>query len=416
MNAQPDPKRPAPNLDPAPLPMIEVTGPGHRVRLVNDAFCQLVGEEREALIGRPFVELVANRENCTSLLDGVYGTGRSTAQAPAGATGDAPAAWILAMWPARDAGASPVGVVIQMTRVEDPRRDIAEMNEALLLGALRQHELREASDAANARLETAVAERTAQLRDSVAQLEAFSYSLAHDLRAPVRAIQGFVHLALELPGAEAWDGTGLLQRVVAAAARMEELIQDVLNLNRVASRPMTLSPMDVEAMVREIIAEHPELGPEQADLQVDAPLPAMLGHATTFRQCVTNLLDNAVKFVAAGERPRIRVRAERRAARLAMVQGVSTGAASEAEARRARNANEQGTVRLWVEDEGIGIAAEHREKIFEIFERLPPAARYAGTGIGLAIVQKAIRRMGGSVGVEPGEPRGSRFWLELAAG
>lgn len=374
--------------------MIEVAGPEHRVLRVNDAFCRLVDAERETLLGRPVVEIVPAVGDCGRLLDHVRETGRFEAHQVAGAAGDGNTApdWLFAMWPAFDAEARPAGVVIQISAFDDTRGDIAAMNEALLISALHQHELREASEAANAKLEVAVEERTRQLRESVAQLEAFSYSLAHDLRAPVRAIQGFAQLAMELPGAPDWEGTDLVRRMALAAARMEALIQDVLKLSQVASLPMALTRIDAEAMIRELAAERPELAPGQAEFQVEAPLPAMLGHEGTFRQCLANLLDNAAKFVRPGERARIRVWAERKAGKGRAV------------------------VRLWVEDDGIGIAEEHREKIFEIFERLAPAIRYAGTGIGLAIVQKAIRRMGGSVGVEPGRPRGSRFWLELAAG
>lgn len=406
--------RPAPRLGPAPIAMIELAGPEHNVRSANDAFCRLVGEEREALLGRRFIELVANGEICARLLNQVYEFGGASASPANAASGEPESFWIHALWPERDPKAPPAGVVIRMARFADARRDIAEMNEALLIGALRQHELREASEIANATLEAAVAERTAQLRDSLAQLEAFSYSLAHDLRAPVRAIQGFVHLALEQPGAEAWEGSDLLRRVVVAAARMEDLIQDVLNLNRVASQAITLGAIDVNALVRTLVAECPELAPDKTELRVEGPLPPMFGHEQTLRQCLSNLFDNATKFVAPGERPRIRVWAERRPIKPDSPKAVSFRSGTPiAPAKTKRHA--AGAVRLWVEDEGIGIDAEHREKIFEIFERLPTATRYPGTGIGLAIVRQGIHRMGGSAGMEPGDPRGSRFWLQLPA-
>ncbi|MEO0055565.1 MAG: hypothetical protein RLZZ50_1512 [Verrucomicrobiota bacterium] len=302
--------------------------------------------------------------------------------------------------------------------------DPAAMNGALLIGALRQHELLEASEVDNARLQSevaerlrvqrslveeqaylkveadrlkaAVAERTAELRASVSQMEAFSYTLAHDLRAPVRAIQGFAQLALERPGAEADPSSEYLRRIATAAARAEELIQDVLNLNRVAGQPVRLEAIPVEELVRTLVAESPALGPDRADITIEGPMPPMLGHKPSFVQCLANLLGNAVKFVAPGERPRVRVRAEEIPAR---ADKKGSGAVP--------------AVRLWVEDEGIGIAPEDREKIFEMFQRLHGPGLYEGTGIGLAIVRKAIGRMGGSAGVEPGRPHGSRFWLEL---
>jgi len=116
--------------------------------------------------------------------------------------------------------------------------------------------------------------------------------------------------------------------------------------------------------------------------------PHVKGHRATLVQVVMNLVSNATKFVAPDVTPCVRVRAESR----------------------------DGCVRLWVEDNGIGIAPEHHERIFRVFERLDPATNYPGTGIGLAIVCKAMERMGGRVGVESELGRGSRFWIELPAG
>jgi signal transduction histidine kinase len=427
----PSPGRAAPIIDRAPLAMVELGGPEHRVCAVNDAFCRLLGEARESLLGRPFTELVADGESCAPLIDRVYETGSFEIRAAPATPEESGSIWVYAVWPTLDVEARPIGVIIQLTRIGGGgRREVAEMNEALLIGALRQHELRAEAEAANAslqievvervrvqqaleeaqaslraeaeRLERTVAERTAQLRASVAQLEAFSYSLAHDLRAPVRAIHGFVQFALETPGAEAWEGLEFLHRVSKAAERMEQLIQDVLALNRVASEPIEVASMDVDAMVRALVAESPELGPDRVDLAIEGTLPSMLGHEPTFRQCLANLLGNAVKFVAPGERARVRIRAEAWA-------GPAGGAVAGAGPRAER-------LLLWVEDEGIGIPAHQRVRIFELFQRLHPEARYEGTGLGLAIVRKAMHRMGGAVGVEAGAPRGSRFWLELPRG
>jgi signal transduction histidine kinase len=122
-------------------------------------------------------------------------------------------------------------------------------------------------------------------------------------------------------------------------------------------------------------------------LTIQKKLPAVLGHRPVLVQAVTNLITNAVKFVQHGVRPKVRISAKENA----------------------------GRVRLWVEDNGIGIAAEHQERIFKIFERLHSVATYPGTGIGLAIVRKGIERMGGTVGVESEPGKGSRFWIELPA-
>ncbi len=128
-----------------------------------------------------------------------------------------------------------------------------------------------------------------------------------------------------------------------------------------------------------------ELRGGDAKISVQEPLPTVLGNETTLAQVVANLLANAVEFIPAGRGPEVRMRAEQR----------------------------DGHVRLWVEDNGIGIAPEYHERTFRLFERLHRPEEYPGTGIGLAIVRKAVERMGGGVGVESAPGQGSRFWIEL---
>jgi signal transduction histidine kinase len=121
------------------------------------------------------------------------------------------------------------------------------------------------------------------------------------------------------------------------------------------------------------------------EIMLKTPLLPVLGHEASLTQCLTNLLSNAVKFVAHGVKPQVLVRTELL----------------------------NDTVRLWVQDNGLGIPRQAQAKIFEIFQRLHKESEYEGTGIGLAIVRKAVERMGGRVGVESEPGKGSRFWLEL---
>ena len=183
-----------------------------------------------------------------------------------------------------------------------------------------------------------------------------------------------------------------LQRVVAAAVRMDSLIQDVLALTNVVRRPVVLTAVDVDTLVRDLVRERPEFAPPGVQLDVRSRLLPVLAHEALLSQCLTNLLANAVKFVEPGAVPRIRVWTEERS-------------------RAAEDTTPW--VRIWVEDQGIGIPPEAQARILEIFQRLHTNSQYEGSGIGLAIVHKAMERMGGRLGVESQVKRGSRFWLEL---
>ncbi|MFP5285015.1 MAG: ATP-binding protein [Thermoanaerobaculia bacterium] len=236
-------------------------------------------------------------------------------------------------------------------------------------------------------LEQRVEQRTAELEAANRALEAFAYSVSHDLRAPLRGIQGFAQALLEDYG-DRLDGTGhdYARRIAAAAGRMEQLIQDILVYSRLSRADLELAPVALDSAVREAQAEvELPLRQRGGEVAVEGPLPRVRAHRPTLVQVLTNLLSNAVLYVAPGAAPRIRVRAEERGSR----------------------------TRLWVEDEGIGIAPEHQERIFDVFERLHGSDTYPGTGIGLAIVRKGVERMGGSAGVESEPGSGSRFWIEL---
>lgn len=234
-------------------------------------------------------------------------------------------------------------------------------------------------------LELKVRERTAKLEETVAELEAFSYSLSHDMRAPIRAIQSFVEIVLSDYGDRIPEGVEYLQKAVNAAARMDRLIQDVLAFARLSRSEIKVTPVDVETLIEEIIHERPELQAPQADIVIRSPLPRVLGHDASLTQCFTNLLHNAVKFVAPGKKPVVEVFGE------------AAG----------------GKVRLSVRDNGIGIDPQGQQRLFAIFQRLPTPHQYQGTGIGLAIVRKAAERMNGTVGVESMPGQGSTFWVEL---
>lgn len=240
-----------------------------------------------------------------------------------------------------------------------------------------------------ATLEQTVAERTAQLIESVHELESFSYSISHDMRAPLRAMLGYAEiLEVDYRRELGPEGGAYVRRISASARRLDQLIQDVLSYSKVSRGRLTLQPVSVEKLIGQLLDENPVLQRPRAVIEIDHPLPPMLAHEAYLAQILSNLLYNAVKFVPAGRTPEIRVWAEAIAGE---------------------------KLRLHVADNGIGIPEAARSRIFEMFERLHGQQEYEGTGIGLAIVRKAVERMGGQVGVtsEPGQ--GSVFWIELAA-
>ena len=236
------------------------------------------------------------------------------------------------------------------------------------------------------RLDALVEQRTATLQETIGELEAFSYSISHDMRAPLRAMQGYAK-ALLADYADTLDAEAkhYLDRIFRSSNRLDLLIQDVLAYSRVSKGEIELHPVDLERLLEDIIASNPEFQEPQARVIVEKPLHQVLGHDAYLTQCLTNLLGNAVKFMRPGVKPVVLVSSERL----------------------------DGKIRLWIEDNGIGIDRMHYERIFQIFGQVYPEKKYGGTGIGLAIVRKAAQRMNGEVGVDSSMDSGSRFWLIL---
>src|SRR6185369_3816071 len=235
-------------------------------------------------------------------------------------------------------------------------------------------------------LERRVQIRTAELAETVAELEAFSYSITHDLRAPLRSMQSFATLLEQDCSAEISPlGEDYIRRIVTSARRMDHLIQDVLTYSRMARSDLHLDTIDTEHLVQGIIESYPAFQSPGANIQVVRPLLRVLANEAALTQCLANLISNAIKFVVPGEAPRVIIWSEALGDK----------------------------VRVYVRDHGIGIPTRHQERIFGIFQRLSKS--YEGTGIGLSIVKKAAERMGGSVGLQSEPGQGSTFWVELRA-
>ena len=160
-------------------------------------------------------------------------------------------------------------------------------------------------------LEDTIAERTIELRETIGELESFSYSISHDMRAPLRAMRGFAELLLQNHATQLdAEGLAYLGKISAAAGRMDQLIQDVLSYTRVLRGEVNVAPVDLDFLVREVINTYPQLHTGNGEIQIIGVLPKALGAETSLAQCISNLLSNAVKFVPEGTKPQVTVRAE----------------------------------------------------------------------------------------------------------
>lgn len=229
--------------------------------------------------------------------------------------------------------------------------------------------------------------RAMQLSAVNSELESFCYTIAHDLRAPLRAMEGLTSLLLE-DYAEKLDESAhdYGKRIQSAASRMDQMIQELLSYSRLTLIEFQPQEIRLSRALKDAVSQLSwELDQRKAEVQIQRSSRHLLGNYAMFVQVMANLISNGSKFVPEGTKPLIKIYDE--------------------------EAN--GFVRVYVEDNGIGIAPEHQHRIFRVFERLHGRESYSGTGIGLAIVEKAITRMKGRVGLESDLGKGSRFWVEL---
>jgi PAS domain S-box-containing protein len=241
----------------------------------------------------------------------------------------------------------------------------------------------------NRSLERRVESRTRELRSALHEMEAFSYTVAHDLRAPLRVMTSFSQILREehLPESDR-EGRDLATRLEEAARRMDALVQDLLSYSRLTREDLPLEKVDLALLARIVVDQMRDyLNSKKALVAIDPDLPPVRAHPLALSRSLSNLIENAAKFVPEGRAPRIWVGFERRGPR----------------------------VRLLVEDNGIGISPEYHERIFGLFERLHEPDVYPGTGIGLAIVKRAAEKMGGTAGVHSDPGHGSQFFVELDA-
>jgi signal transduction histidine kinase len=282
---------------------------------------------------------------------------------------------------------TPLGFLVAVPRNHAPlsEKDRIRFHDAgslLMLVLERQHFERETQQF-NSQLETRIAERTASLQQTNRELESFSYTVSHDLRAPLRAIDGFTNIILEdfeadLPP----DAVQLLKRISNNASQMGKLIDGLLDFSRLLRN----QPVQVEVNMRALVDQVCETlnTGSRADIQIGS-LPDALGDPLWFTQVWMNLIDNALKFSGKKPNPRVTIEAT----------------------------SQDDGVRFSVADNGAGFDPAYRDKLFNVFERLHHKKDFDGTGVGLAIVKRIIERHGGFVYAESVLGEGARFGFFL---
>jgi PAS domain S-box-containing protein len=263
-------------------------------------------------------------------------------------------------------------------------------------------------------LERVVQERTSQLREANANLQAFTYTAAHDLRAPLRSIKNFSAIVIEDYASQLDpEGQSALQRIGQSAEQMDHLLAGLLEYSAMTQAELRPEPVEFRKVLFDALTLlESDITAKSASVKVEDSPHTVSAHPATTIAITANLISNALKFIPSGVQPQIRIwTAEAGEPHLKAANGqasaLGTGAPTPAQAGRPR------FVRLNVQDNGIGIESQYLEKIFGVFERLHGKEDYAGSGLGLAIVKKGAERMGGRVGVESELGKGSKFWIEL---
>jgi PAS domain S-box-containing protein len=238
-------------------------------------------------------------------------------------------------------------------------------------------------------LEQRVQQRTAELEAKAQELEMFAYSISHDLKAPLRGIEGYSQLLLEehVNTLHA-DGQHFVKSIRRAALHMNQLIDDLLIYARFERRKISKGAMDLKALVHSVLDEHnAEITARNVEVTVNLDCETIFADAEAYHLTLRHLVENALKFTRDVSDPRLEIG------------GRDSGAGS----------------LVWIKDNGIGFDMRYHDRIFELFQRLHRVEEYPGTGVGLALVRKVIRRMGGRVWAESQPDQGATFFVEVPA-
>ncbi len=269
-------------------------------------------------------------------------------------------------------------------RVASRTEELVELNRKLVGEIEERRRAEESVRELNAKLEERVGQRTQELSESVRELEAFSYTVAHDLRAPLRAIGGYATLVVRDHGTGLGEvPRALLGRIATNIQRLGQLIDDLLAFAKIGRSTLRLSPVDMHGLALSVAGE---LGRDYPGTRVQVgELAPAHADATLIEQVLRNLLSNAIKFSSGREAPLVQV----------------------------ESARQEGRTVYTVKDNGVGFDMRYADKLFGVFQRLHDSEEFPGTGIGLATVQRIVRRHGGSVQAEGSPGGGATFGFSV---
>jgi signal transduction histidine kinase/ActR/RegA family two-component response regulator len=395
------PSRAAPIIDRAPLPLVEVEGSEHVVIHVNSAFCTLLGQTRADLLGKPFCEIVPGANVCVPLLDHVYKTGQAVTQAVPDP--ESQTAWLYAMWPALDPDERPERVIIGLTKLSSFRQNVTDMNEALLIAGLRAQESTETAERLNVHLEAEIAERKRAeegLHEAIEKLaetdrnkDEFLAMLAHELRNPLAPIKNAAQI---LRIANSPDPTTIRAQAIIErqADHLAKLVDELLDLSRVQKGKIRIErvPLDLAIAVSRAIESCEALIHAQhhtVTLKVEpGDVVCVDADPTRIDQILVNLISNAAKYTRSGGTIDVAVvREEKRAV-------------------------------VRIRDNGVGIAPENLDRVFELFTQVEQSLERSqgGLGLGLKLVEELVELHGGRVEARSeGLGKGSEFIVTLPA-